>query len=76
MVLKKYLDPADLMRVQVFCIHELIEVIMVNKNENLIFAAFQVVALSLKSFNDSFERLVVNLILSLSGNHFLREKSY
>ncbi len=39
-VLRELLGPADLTRAQVFCIHELTEVIIVSKNEDLIFVAF------------------------------------
>ncbi len=49
---------------------------MVSKDKDLIFVAFQVVALSLKSFNDSQELLILSLVPSLSGDHLLREKGY
>ncbi len=75
-VSRDFLSPADLTRAQVFCIHESTEVIMVSKDENLVFAAFQVVAPSLKGFNDSQELLIVSFVLSLSGDHLSREKSY
>ncbi len=39
-VLKELLGPANLTRAQVFHIYELIEVIMVSKDKDLIFAAF------------------------------------
>ncbi len=52
-VLRKFLGPADLTRAQAFCIHELTEVIIVSKDKDLVFAAFQVVAPSLKGFNNS-----------------------
>ena len=40
MVAKKLLSPADLARAQAFCIYELLKVIVVSKNENLVFAVF------------------------------------
>ena len=49
---------------------------MVSKDGDLVFLAFQVVAPSLKNFNNSQKLLVVSFILSLSKNNFLREKSY
>ncbi len=52
MVSRELLGPADLIRAQAFCIHELTEVVMVNKDEDLVFAAFQVVVPSLESLND------------------------
>ncbi len=75
-VLRELLGPADLKRAQVFHIHELTEVIIVTKDEDLVFPVFQVVAPSFKSFNNSQKLLIVGFILSLSGDHLLREKGY
>ncbi len=75
-VSRELLGPADLTRAQAFRIHESAEVIMVNKNEDLVFAAFQVVAPSLKGFNNSQELLIVGFVPSLSGDHLPREKGY
>ncbi len=52
-VSRELLGPADLTRAQAFHIHESTEVIIVSKDEDLIFAALQVVAPSLKGFNNS-----------------------
>ncbi len=49
---------------------------MVSKDEDFIFATLQVVAPSLKGFNDSQELLIVDFVPSLSGDHLSREKSY
>ncbi len=76
MVSKALLGPADLTRAQAFRIHELTEVIIVSQDEDLVFAAFQVVAPSLKGFNDSQKLLIVGSVPSLSGDHLLREKGY
>ncbi len=76
MVLKELLGLADLVGAQTLCIHELTEVVVVNEDEDLMFAVFQVVAPSFKGFNDSQELLVVGFVSSLNGNHFLREKGY
>ncbi len=75
-VSREFLGPANLTRAQAFCIHKSTEVIMVSKDEDLIFAAFQVVAPSFKVFNNSQELLIVSLVPSLSGDHLLREKGY
>ena len=75
-VLKELLGPADTTKAQIFCIQESKEVIMVNKNEDLIFATFQVMAPSLKSFNNNKKLLIVSLIPSLSENHFWKKKDY
>ena len=70
-VLRELLGPVDLTKAQAFHIYELTEVIMVNKDKDLVFAAFQVVVPSLKSFNNSQEFLIVSLVSSLSENHLL-----
>ncbi len=70
------MGPADLTRAQAFCIHELTEVMLVSKDEELVFAVLQVVAPSLQGYNDSQELLIVSLVPSLSGDHLLREKGY
>ncbi len=51
-VLREFLGSIDLTRAQTFYIHESTEVIMVNKDKNLIFATFQIVTPSLKSLNN------------------------
>ena len=45
-VLRELLGPADLSGAQALCIHEITEVIMIRKDENLMLVAFQVVASS------------------------------
>ncbi len=75
-VSRELLGPADLMRAQAFCIHKSAEVIMVSKDEDLVFVAFQVVVSSLKSFNNSQELLIMGFVPSLSGDHLSREKGY
>ena len=48
MVLRKLLGQTDLKIAQVFCIYKSTGVIMVNKSEDLIFAAFYVIVQVLK----------------------------
>ena len=40
MVTREFLNLADLFKVQTFCVHELTEVVIVDKYEDFIFAAF------------------------------------
>ena len=75
MVSRELLGPSDLSRVKAFCIHESTEVVVVRKDKDLVFAAFQIVAPSLKGFNDSQELLIVGLVAGLSRDHFLIEES-
>ena len=49
---------------------------MVNKDKDLVFAAFLVIGPSLKSFNNSQQLLIMSLVPSLSEEHFLTKKGY
>ena len=51
-VSRELLGSADLSGAQVLRIHETTKVIVARKDENLMFAAFQVMAPSLECFND------------------------
>ncbi len=66
----------NLTKAQAFCIYELMEIVMVHKNKDFIFVALQVVALSLKSFNNSQKLLVISLVAGLGGDYFLKAKDY
>ncbi len=52
-VSRELLGPADLTRAQTFRIYKLMEIIMVSKDKDLVFAAFQVVVPSFKDFNNT-----------------------
>lgn len=52
------------------------EIIIVSKNKDLIFATFKVSVPYLKSLNNDWEFLIIGLVLSLDEDYFLREKSY
>ncbi len=73
---REFLCPADLARAQTLCIHKSMEIVMVIKDEYLVFVAFQVVVPSLKGFNNSQELLVVGFVSSLNRDYFLRKKGY
>ena len=51
-VSRELLGPMDLSGAQALCIHRTTEVIVIRKNENLMLAAFKVVAPSFECFND------------------------
>lgn len=51
-VLREFLYPVDLTKTETFCIHKLVEVIIVSKDKDLVFVAFQIVAPSFESLND------------------------
>ena len=76
MVSRELLGPADLSGAQTLRIHETTEVVVVRKDENLMLAAFQVVAPGLESLDDSQKLAVVGLILCLCRNHFPRKEGY
>ena len=48
---------------------------MVRKDEDLVFAALQIVAPSLKGLNNGQELLIVGLLAGLSKDHLLRKKN-
>ncbi len=73
-VSREFLGLIDLRRAQAFRIHELMEVIIVSKDKDLVFATFQVVTPSFKGFNNSQELLISSLVPSLSRDYLLREK--
>ena len=52
MVLKKFLGSINLLEAQILYIHKIMKVIVIYKDENLILAAFQVMAPSLEYFNN------------------------
>ncbi len=54
-VSKELLGPTDLAGAQTLCIYESTKVVVVSEDEDLVFAAFQVVTPSLKGFNNSQE---------------------
>lgn len=53
MISREFLCPANLTKTQTFCMYELAEVIMVSKDKDFIFIAFQVVTPSLENLNNS-----------------------
>ena len=75
-VLREFLHLVDLTRAHVFCIYESTKIVIVSKNKNLIFIIFQVVVPSLESLNNGYKFLIVSLVPSFYGDHFLRKKSY
>ena len=75
MVLKELLGLADLTKAQIYCIHKLTEVVIVSKDEDLVFAALQVVAPSLESLNNNEELLIMSLESSLCRIIFQEKKA-
>ncbi len=75
-VSRELLGPVDLAGAQTLCINELMEVVVVSEVDDLVCVAFQVVAPSLRGFNNSQELLVMGFVPSLSGDHLSREKGY
>ncbi len=63
-VSRELLGLADLAEAQTLCIYELTEIVVVDKDEDLMFAALQIVAPSLKHFNNSSDLLIVGFIPS------------
>lgn len=76
MVLREFLDSVDLVRAQTLYIYKLTEVVVVSEDKDLIFAVFQVVVLSLKSFNNYQELLIMGFVPSHNKDHLLRKNGY
>ena len=49
---------------------------VVPKDKDFVFKALQIVAPSLKGFNNSQELIIMSLVANLGGDHFLKEKGY
>lgn len=75
-ILRELLGLTDLTKAQALHFHKWSEVIIVNKDEKLIFTTFQVVALSVKSFNNNQNLVIMGFIPSFCEDYFLRKKSY
>ena len=75
-VSRELLGPTDLSEAQAFCIHEITEVIVVRKDENLMLATFQVVTLRHEGFDDSQKLTVMGLVSCFPWNHFPRKEGY
>ena len=76
MVFWQLLSLTNLLKTQVFCIHEALKVIVVCKHKNFMFTAFKVMLLCFKSLDNGQKLIIVGFIPSFSQNHFLKEKSY
>ena len=76
MIIKELLSPIDLSGAQVLCIQKTLEVIVICKDKNPIFAIFQVMMLSFECFNNSQKLIVVGLILYSCWNHYPQKKCY
>ncbi len=75
-VSRELLGPVDLTRAQTFCIHESTEVVVVSEDKDLIFAAFQVMVSSLKSFKNRHKLLIICFVPSLSRDYLSKKKGY
>lgn len=75
-VSRKFLSLINLPKAKTLSIHKLLKVVVIIKNKDLIFIAFQVVVLCLKSFKDSQQLLIIFFVPYLYRNHFSKEKNY
>lgn len=56
------MHPTELLKAQVFCIHESKKVIIIDKHKNFMLAALLVVSLDLNGFNNSQKFTVISFI--------------
>ncbi len=73
---RELLGLVDLTKAQTLHIYESAEVIIVSKDENLVFAAFYIVALSVEGFNYGQRLLIVDFVPNLNRDHLSRKKGY
>lgn len=73
---RELLGPSNLIKAQILCIHQLTRVIMICKYQNFMLTVLQIVALSLKGFNNSQKLTVVGLIPSFVWNYFSQKVYY
>lgn len=67
-VLIELLSLTNLLKPKILGIYKLKRIIIVNKNKNLIFTAFQVIASSFKGFNNSQKFFIIGFVAYLSQN--------
>lgn len=72
-ILKEFLGPSNLAKAQILHIHELMEVVMIDKNKIIIFVVFWMVAPDPKDFNNHQKLIVVGLLSSLSRYYLSRK---
>lgn len=76
MVLKELLSSANLAKTQTLCIHKIIEILIISKNQDLVFAAFQVVAPCLEGFNNNKDLTIMRFIPNFNRYYLSKEKGY
>lgn len=64
-ILKNFLDLVDLTKTQALCTDKLKKIIIVYKDDKLVFAIFHIVALSFKKNDNSYNVLIVGLVSNL-----------
>ena len=73
MILAELLGLLNLARTQVLCIHETTKVVIIGKNESLVFATFKIMSPYFKSLNNGQKLTVMSFVSSFGKNHFIRE---
>lgn len=74
-VTREFLGLANVTRTRIFYIYKLIKFTIISKNKNLVFAAFQVIELSLKSLNNGSDFSIVYFIPCFCMDYLLKEKN-
>ena len=62
-IIRKILGLIDLTKAQIFCIYKSTDIIILYKNENLIFLAFQIVPPGFKNFNNRQKLIIMSFVL-------------
>lgn len=75
MILRQLLSQTNIFRVKIFQIYKKMQVVVVCENKNFIFPIFEIILLYFKSFNNSKQFIIVELVLRFYRNHFLKKES-
>lgn len=73
---RELLGPTNLSKAEILDIYQPLEVVLIDENKDLIFAALYVAMLSVKGINNSKKLLIMSLVISFGKYHFSRKKSY
>ena len=62
MITKKFLNPKNLLKTQVFCIDKTIKIIVIYKDKSFMLIIFLIIMLSFEYFNNRKKFIIMNFI--------------
>lgn len=73
---REFLATTNLFYAQILCIYKMRNIVIVNREKNLILAVFKIVTSSFESFNHCKKINIINFVLSVSQYHLYRKRRY